>query len=355
MSKLVKQHIKELKRVRPAQDRAGFLRLDMNENPEGLPQEFFSRVMKKITPEMLAMYPEPEKLTQVIANRLDVRNENIIVTNGSDEAIKSIFEVFSKEGSKFVSVYPTFEMYMVYAKMFNMKIETVSYEAGFTVDGSQILQAIDEETSIVALLNPNNPIGTVYTEEEVRAVVEKAKEVDAIVIIDEAYHYFHNKTFVNLIKTYDNIIVTRTFSKLCSIAGLRIGYAVGSERIIWYLEKIRQTFNVNTVSLLFAQAILEEDGLIEKLVDIELEGRKYIINKLKESGRDIYAQNGNYVFIKCKTDKQQVIDKLLEKKILVRGYSVSVLSDYIRISTGSKQAMEKFWEAFELIDREEES
>jgi histidinol-phosphate aminotransferase len=352
MSKLVKQHIKELERIRPAQDRANFLRLDMNENPEGLPQEFFSRVIQKITPEMLAMYPEPGKLTQVIADRLAIKNDNILITNGSDEAIKSIFEVFSKEGSKFVSVHPTFEMYMVYAKMFNMKIETVNYESGFTVDANEIVQAIDEETSIVALLNPNNPIGTVYKEEEVKRVIEKAKEVDAIVIIDEAYHYFHNKTFIDLIKTYDNVIVTRTFSKLCSIAGLRIGYAVGSARIIGYLEKIRQTFNVNTVSLLFAQEILEEDGLIEKLVDIELEGRKYIINKLEESGRDIYAQNGNYVFIKCKTDKQKVIEKLLEKKILVRGYSVPILNDYIRISTGSKQAMKKFWQAFESIDKE---
>ena len=356
MSKLVKQHIKELERVRPAQDRAEFLRLDMNENPEGLPQDFFSRVMEKITPEMLAMYPEPRKLTQTLASILNVEKENIIITNGSDEAIKSIFEVFSKEGSKFVSVYPTFEMYKVYAEMFNMKIEMVNYETGatkatFTIDVNKIIQAIDEETSIVALLNPNNPIGTVYKEEEVKRVVEKAKEAGAIVIIDEAYHYFHSRTFVNLVKTYDNVIVTRTFSKLCSIAGLRIGYAVSSRQMIGYLEKIRQTFNVNTVSLLFAQEILEEDGLIEKLVDIELEGRKYIINKLEESGRDIYAQNGNYVFIKCKTDKNKVIEKLFEKKILVRGYSVSILNDYIRISTGSKQAMKKFWEAFVLIDK----
>ena len=358
MSKFVKQHIKELERVRPAQDRADFLRLDMNENPEGLPHDFFSRVMKKITPEMLAMYPEPEKLTQMIAKRLNVGNENIIITNGSDEAIKSIFEVFSKEGSKFVSVYPTFEMYRVYAEMFNMKIEMVNYEVGnveaaFTIDVSKIVQAIDKETSIVALLNPNNPIGTVYEEDEVKRVVAKAKEVGAIVIIDEAYHYFHSKTFVDLVKEYDNVIVTRTFSKLCSIAGLRIGYAVGSQQMIGYLEKIRQTFNVNTVSLMFAQEILEEDGLIEKLVDIELEGRKYVIDKLVESGRHVYAQNGNYVFIKCKTDKDKVIKKLLEKKILVRGYSTPILTDYIRISTGSKQAMKKFWEAFDLIDKED--
>lgn len=352
MSDYVKKHIKELERIRPAQDRTEFLRLDMNENPEGLPQDFFSRVIKKITPEMIAMYPEPKKLTRTLAKRLDVSDENIIITNGSDEAIKSIFEVFSKEKSKFVSVHPTFEMYMVYAKMFNMEIETVSYEDDFTVDVQEIVKAIDSKTSMIALLNPNNPIGTVYSEEEVKQVVEKAKEVGAIVIIDEAYHYFHDKTFMNLIKMYDNIIATRTFSKACSIAGLRIGYAVGNATVIGYLEKIRQTFNVNTVSLLFAQEILEEEGLIQKLVDIELEGRNYIIDKLTKSGRDIYAQNGNYVFIKCKTDKQQVIDKLYENKILVRGYSVPILSDYIRISTGSKEAMEKFWLVFDQIDRE---
>ena len=351
MGKFVKQHIKDLERVRMSQDRIDSLRLDMNENPEGLPQEFFDKVMGQITPAMLAMYPEPDRLASILAEDNGVDPCNIFISNGSDEAIKSIFEVFSKEGSKFVSVYPTFEMYMVYARMFNLQTEIVDYADDFTLNPGKIIEAIDDNTSIVTLLNPNNPIGTIYTEIEVRSIVEKAQEKGAIVIIDEAYHYFHKDTYAHLIKEYDNIVVTRTFSKLCSIAGVRIGYAIGSEEIISYLEKIRQTFNVNTIALLFAEAIMQEEGLIDELVATELEGRNYILQKMEESGREVYAENGNYVFIKCKTSVDEVFDKLLAQKVLVKKYSIPMFKDYIRISTGSRQAMEEFWDKFDAADR----
>ena len=351
MSKFVKQHIKELERIRPYQDRVDYLKLDMNENPEGLPKEFFDKVMRGITPSTVAMYPEPDKLTHILAEDMNVDFDNVLVTNGSDESIKSIFEVFTTEGSKMVSVYPTFEMYMVYAKMFNLEMSIIDYEDDFTLDLNKIVDAIDDNTSLVVLLNPGNPIGTIYTEQEVRTVVEKARKNGAIVIIDEAYYYFHDKSFVGLIKEYDNIIVTRTFSKLCSIAGLRIGYAVADKKLIECLSKIRQTFNVNTLALHFAEAIMKEEGLIDKLIATELEGRNYIIEKLKNSGRKVYADNGNYVFFEPLTDKDKVVERLYEKKILTKTYSVPILKDYIRISTGSKQAMEKFWLALDSVDK----
>ena len=351
MGKFVKQHIKDLERIRPYQDRIDYLKLDMNENPEGLPREFFDKVMDSITPATVAMYPEPDKLTHILAEDMNVDFDNVLITNGSDESIKSIFEVFTTEGSKMVSVYPTFEMYMVYAKMFNLEAIIIDYEDDFTLDSSKIVDAIDGNTSLVVLLNPGNPIGTIYTEQEVRAVVEKASENGVIVIIDEAYYYFHDKSFVGLIKEYDNIIVTRTFSKLCSIAGLRIGYAVADKKLIEHLSKIRQTFNVNTLALHFAEAIMKEEGLIDSLIATELEGRNYIIEQLKDSGREVYADNGNYVFFKPLTDKDKVVEGLYEKKILTKTYSVPILKDYIRISTGSKQAMEKFWLALDSVDK----
>ena len=351
MGKFVKQHIKDLERIRPYQDRIDYLKLDMNENPEGLPKKFFDKVMDSITPAMVAMYPEPDKLTHILAEDMNVDFDNVLITNGSDESIKSIFEVFTTEGSKMVSVYPTFEMYMVYAKMFNLEMSIIDYEDDFTLDSGKIIDAIDDNTSLVVLLNPGNPIGTIYTEKEVRTVVEKAKESAALVIIDEAYYYFHDKSFVGLIKEYDNIIVTRTFSKLCSIAGLRIGYAVADKKLIEHLSKIRQTFNVNTLALHFAEAIMKEEGLIDSLIATELEGRNYIIEQLKDSGREVYADNGNYVFFKPLTDKDKVVEGLYEKKILTKTYSVPILKDYIRISTGSKQAMEKFWLALDSVDK----
>lgn len=346
----VNKNLINLERVRSKQGRMGYLKLDSNENPEGLPEEFFSKVMGKISREYVATYPEPEILKDEIAEYLGVKSENLIINNGSDEAIKSIFEVFGEEGKNLVTVWPTFAMYMVYGKMYGMNHVKVNYNDDFTFNFDNLLEKIDSNTGIVSLLNPNNPIGTVYTEEQARQIIEKADSVGALVVIDEAYHYFYKGTFVNLIKEYKNVIVLRTFSKLCSMAGLRIGFAVADESLIMHLEKIRQTFNVNTIAIKFAREILKEPTLIDDLIKIEKEGRDFIINKIKESGREYFAKNGNYVFIKCNKPVDEVFNKLEDKKVLVKKYSDDFLKDYIRISTGSVAVMEKFWNIFEQID-----
>lgn len=346
----IRKNTIEIERVRPRQGRIGYLKLDSNENPEGLPKEFFDKVMNDITPEYIATYPEPEILEEELAVYLDVKKENLLVTNGSDEAIKTIFEVFAEEGKELLTVWPTFAMYMVYGNMFGMKHVKVNYNDDFSLDFDKFLDSINENTGIVSLLNPNNPIGTVYSLEQAKQVIERAAKFDALVIIDEAYHYFYSKTFVNLIKEYDNVIVLRTFSKLCSIAGLRIGYAVANKKLIDILEKIRQTYNVNTIAIKFAREILKDKDLVNNLINIEHEGREYIIDKLKEINRDYYAQNGNYVFIKCKKNADEVYKELEENKVLVKKYSEPMLKDYIRISTGSKTVMKKFWDIFMRID-----
>jgi len=158
----LKTGIEELYRVSPRQGRGSFLRLDMNENPEGLPREFFDRVISKLTPELLAMYPESGALVQKLAKRLGVAPDMIALSNGSDEAIKCIFEVFGTSGNV-VSVYPTFEMYAVYAKLYGLEHRIINYREDFSVNIDDIIAAINPDTAIVSLLNPNNPIGNVYT------------------------------------------------------------------------------------------------------------------------------------------------------------------------------------------------
>jgi len=259
----------EVVRVRPRQGRAEFLRLDMNENPEGLPKAFHRKVLRQITPGFLSMYPEPERLILELSRSLGVSSQSLFLSNGSDESIKSIFEVFGEPGKKVVTVAPTFEMYGVYAKMFQMVHCPVSYSQGMFLDLEAILAAIDGETSLVSVLNPNNPIGTVFSVAEVRRIIDKAREVGALVILDEAYHYFYDQTFLGLVSEYDHVLLTRTFSKLCSIAGLRIGYTVGNPSLIALLEKVRQTFNVNSVALLYATEILSSYRDFERLREKE--------------------------------------------------------------------------------------
>lgn len=135
--------------------------------------------------------------------------------------------------------------------MLGLKHVGVPYDENLKISGQQIVGAIDEHTDLVALLNPNNPIGNVFTEAEVRAVIARAREVEAVVVIDEAYFYFNPNSFLPLFREYDNVIVLRTFSKLCSMAGLRMGIVISRSEIIEYVQKSIPGFEVNTVALLF--------------------------------------------------------------------------------------------------------
>lgn len=346
----VKECVRDIMRIGGRQGRAEFLRLDMNENPEGLPEEFVNKVKEELTPEFFATYPEPEKFLNILADYLGVKRENLCVTNGSDMAIRYLFEVFGRPGSSIVTVSPTFEMYRVNSWIFGLNHKPVMYNPDFTLDFDKVLEAITEEVSIVSVLNPNNPIGTVYTDEQLDAITNKAKEVGALVIVDEAYHYFYDKTFLNKIFEHDNVVLIRTFSKLFSVAAVRLGFIVGPAELVKYVWNVRPTFDTNSVALKFGEKLLTEPGLCEKLVAIEKEGREYLLESLKEHGYEVFAQNGNYAFIKTKTPVPQVKERLEEKKILIKTYGQEMLKDYIRISTGSKKVMEQFTEALYEVD-----
>lgn len=346
----VNENIKDLYRVKFHDEREHVLRLDMNENPQGLPREVFDVVMSKITPEYIATYPMKDRLVERLAEHNEIAFENISVTAGSDEAMRLIFQCYAESGKKLVTVTPTFEMYGVYANMYGMRHILVEYQDDFTVDVDDILSVIDDETGIVILLNPNSPIGFTYEEEDIRRIIARTQEVGAIVVVDEAYHYFYAPTCMPMVKEYDNLLVLRTFSKLFSMAGLRIGYVAGAVQLIDYVEKAESTFNVNNIALLFAMEVLEQPHLIEQLIKIEREGREWLVEQLEAAGYRYCSMEGNYVLFYPKKQSGEIVNALKEENIWIRDYGRGILKGWLRVSTGSKECMKTFWEAFVKID-----
>lgn len=347
----VNSDIKNTVRVFPEQGRYGMHRYDMNENPEGLPNDFVNNVLKEITPEFLAIYPEPNRFIKKYADYLGVSPENITVTNGSDMAIRYLLETFGEKGKEVVTVSPSFEMYWVNCCILGYKHIPVAYEKDFTIKVENILNAINDNTCIIVLLNPNNPMGNVYTEQEVQQIIEKAKSVNALVIIDEAYHYFYPKTFLHLALKNDNVALLRTFSKLFSIAALRLGAIIANPNIIHYVQNAKLTFDVNSIALLFGERIIEHPEMIQKLIEIENEGKKYTISELKKNGYECRDCRGNFIFIKPKHNAIEIAKRLeKESKVLVHPYNNDLLKDYLRVSIGSKKAMGFFLDEFFKID-----
>lgn len=346
----VNPNIKDVIRIFPPQDRYGYLRLDMNENPEGLPQTFVESVLEEFTPSFLATYPEPDIFMQKYADFIQVKPENICLTNGSDAAIRYTFEVFAAPGSSVVTVTPSFEMYGVNCNMLGLVHKPVAYSKDFTISVMDIITAIDETTDIVALLNPNNPIGPNFTKEEAIQVIERAKEVGAIVIFDEAYHYFCKETFLSLIEEYDNVLIFRTFSKIFSLAACRLGMVISNETIINYLRKARPSFEVNALALKFAERILDHPEIFDELLSNFEAGKKYLLDSLEKHGYEYYPQSGNFIFIKPHIDVDVLTSRLMKEKILVKTYGNDLLKDYIRINIGAPKIMEQFIQTLIKVD-----
>lgn len=353
----VKPCIKDIVRIGGQQGRAGFLRLDMNENPGGLPAEFVEMVKAEITPEFLAMYPEESRLINLLADYLSLENDcqitadHLCLTNGSDMAIRYLLEVFAEPGSRVVTVSPSFEMYRIYSLVFGLEHCPVLYHQDYTLPVEEIVEAINADTDVVVLLNPNNPVGRAFTNEEFDLITKRAAAVGAIVIVDEAYHYFYKASFMRQALALDHVVVIRTFSKIMSLAGCRLGFMTADPAIIQYIKNVRPSFEVNAVAIKFAEKLLEQPQLIETMKREAQEGKDYLVRDLREHGYQVMVQEGNFIFVqpKNRTAAEAAVE-LERRNILVKTYGNPLLRDWLRISTGACSYMEKFVKVFYEVD-----
>ncbi|MBQ9910033.1 MAG: histidinol-phosphate aminotransferase family protein [Lachnospiraceae bacterium] len=353
MDLYVNPWIARTERVFPMQGRAEYLRLDMNENPEGLPEEIVEEIRTKITPEFLSTYPEPDRFLKKYASFIGAEPECVVATNGSDMAIRYLLETFGEPGKDVVTVTPSFEMYRINCSILGLRHVPVSYEEDLTVDVSKICSAIGKDTRIVVLLNPNNPVGNVFSDAEFDEVLQKTKEAGAVLIVDEAYHYFCEKTFLKRALQEENVLILRTFSKLFSLAAVRLGVVIGNPVLIHYIRNGKLTFDANSVALLAGETVLDHPGLVDALKKKEAEGKAWALAALQKAGYETRDCAGNFFFVRPKCDAHYIAKALeTEKKILVHPFSNPLLRDLIRVSSGSKKVMKRFVEAFLELDRE---
>ena len=336
--------------------RTGYLRLDLNENPEGLPEAFIEDVLKDVTPEFVGQYPETLPFTETLAAYLHTDIRHLCLVNGSAEGIRYIIQAFTSPGGRIVGVVPSYFMFQIYSEMYGRDYVKVPYREDLTMDVQDILDALTDETQLLILLNPNNPMGNVYTEEEFERLLDAARAHEITVLVDEAYHYFYPGTFIRYALETEHVFVTRTFSKLFSMAGLRLGYVAGWPEGIALVQKMCTPHNTNAFALKFAEKALTTPGLEEQLVSDFLEGRAYLTDMLDRNGYEHRGDAGNFLFICPKTDAEVLVRRMKEeKKILIKSYSgIGKFGVCLRVTVGSRRVMERFMEALLDLDRAEE-
>ena len=347
------ENIENLNRIFDQNLREPYIRMDLNENPVGLSEDFIKEVLSDVTPQLVVQYPETLPFTERLAEFLGLDGvENICLVNGSAEGVRYVIEAYSRPGGKILAVDPSYAMYRVYSNMYGREFIPIPYDDNLQMSVDRIIEAMNPDIDILVVLNPNNPVGDVYSYEEMDRIVAKAKECEITILIDEAYFYFYPNSFMKYAVENDHVFITRTFSKLFSLAGLRLGYVVGQPEGIEMVQKLCTPHNVNAIAMKFAKAILDKDGMIDELVSKQLEGKQFLVDELQKNGWEVNAKEGNFVFIKTKTDAEEVMKRLKsEAKILVKTYSgIGDFGVCLRVSTGEKYVMEKFIEAMKEID-----
>lgn len=348
----VNEDVKNLDRIFDQHERKGYLKLDLNEDPLGFSQEFIDEVLSKATPEFIAQYPETEAFQKKLAGFLGVEPEQVCLTNGSAEAVRYIIEAFSRPGGKVLGVKPSYAMYEVFSKMYGREFISVPYE-GIKVNVDKFISEIKPDVDLLVVLNPNNPFGDVYTEEEMQRIIDAAQKNEVTVMIDEAYHYFYDKTFLHFALDYPNVFVTRTFTKMFGLGSGRLGFAVGHADGIKLIQKLCTPHNVNAFGMLFAEAIIDKEGMLDEMIAKQAEGKKFVVDELRSRGYQVIAGEGNFIFVKTKTDATDVMNRMKsEKKILIKTYSgIADMGKCLRVSTGGHPAMQRFLDALEEVDK----
>ena len=345
--------VQNLYRIFDQNERRDYLRLDLNENPGGLPENLIKNVLSDVTPQFVAQYPETLHFTEVLADYLGTDISHLCLVNGSAEGIRYIIQGFSSENGRIVGVVPSYFMFQVYSEMYGRDLVKIPYNNDLTMDVDKIIEEMTVDTQLLILVNPNNPMGNIYTDEEFERILIVAKEKQITILIDEAYHYFYPKTFIKYALENEHVFITRTFSKLFSMAGCRLGYVVGCPEGVKIVQKMCTPHNTNAFSMKIAEAVLTTPGVVENLIEAFTEGRQYLITWLDENSYLHKGEAGNFMFIKPKTDAQTIVDRMKsEKKILIKTYpNVGELGNCLRVSIGEKKYMERFTTALYDLDK----
>jgi histidinol-phosphate aminotransferase len=298
-----------------------FVRLDRNERVTPFSDVEFAGILAGLRAERFSAYPDPSPLVDRLSRALSVPASWIYLTNGSDAAIRKVFQTYLRPGDKVLLADPTYAMYPIYTQMFGGRADTVSYGDDRTLDVAAFRRRLERQPRIVAIACPDQPTGAVLSLPDLRAIASDARDQGTLCIVDEAYYPFHAITAISLAGELDNVVITRTFSKVGGLAGLRLGYLVARPEIVTHVDKVRGAHEVNAMAIHAGAYVLDHPEIGDAFVrDIEA-GRAVLRNAAVELGMRVPPCPANFQLIELPPalDPSAVVEALKDRGYLVKG------------------------------------
>lgn len=332
----------------PTGNRLDKLRLDFNENTVGCSPRVIERLKSALDAGLLTVYPDYANAKSALAKHFRVQPEELLLTNGTDEAIQVLINTYVDDGDEVITLRPSYAMYRFYAEVAGAKIVEVDYtppELTFPLAG--ILAAITPRTRAILIANPNNPTGTAVNLVGIEQILKAAPH--AAVLIDEAYYEFFGVTALNLIWKFPQLFISRTFSKVYGMAALRIGCLLSQAANVKYLHKAQSPYSVNALAAIAAEAAVTDTAYIENYVAEALAAREMLEVGFEKLGIEYVSGSANFVLGYFGARAIEIRDALREKAILVRDRSYEIPGG-VRITVGTREQtsrviseLEKIW------------
>ena len=324
-----------LKEYHPPLGKRDGLRLDFNENTAGCSPRVLER-LRSLDGETLARYPERAKGEAIVAAHLGVAADELLLTNGTDEAIHLLCETFLEDGDEALIVVPTFAMFEIYAAATGARVISVPAGPNFTFPTDVVISQITPLTRFIAIANPNNPTGAFTACTDLLRIVEAAPH--AAVLIDEAYFEFSGETAAPNWRDFSNLFVSRTFSKAYGMAGLRIGVLMGEPGNMSALRRASSPYNLNSVALACLPEALKDQEYIRDYVAQTIEGRQLLQAELESWGIRSWPSRANFVLLRLGENCSPFIREMRKRGILVRDRSNDYgCRDCVRITVGLRE------------------
>ena len=327
--------VKTLHAYRPPLAGRQGLRLDFNESTIGGSPRVLAR-LHSLDAEALARYPEREPVEAEVTDFLGLQPQQVLLTNGVDEAIHLLCSTYLEPGDEALIAAPTFAMYSIFAQAAGADVVQVLSNQNFSFPFDSLLSRIGPRTRIVAVANPNNPTGAAVASNDLLEIVRVAPH--AAVLVDEAYFEFHGETILNQDNWPENLFVARTFSKAYGLAGLRIGILAGNAAQVAMVRRLASPYNVNAVALAVLPEALRDQEYVRNYVIEVQEGRAVLEQELRTLGLHHWPSRANFVLVRIGPAYAEFIRELRARGILVRDRNSDPgCEGCVRLTIGSRE------------------
>ncbi len=342
--------VERLKKYRPPlEGRGGKMRLDFNENSVGCAPEVVRALRRVLTAESLSRYPEYEESRTILARYFDVKPDEILLTNGTDDAIKMICDAFVDPGDVLLVPAPTFPVYQFFHDIAGGRVVRVPCDETFHLDMGRFLAALNKKTRWIALANPNNPTGTTISKNDLTTLLRAAP--GTLVLVDEAYFDFCGETVLPWIRKYPNLVVTRTFSKAFGLAALRMGCLFASPKLAETIHRAQNPFAVNSLALAGALEGIQHQDFVCRYADEVRANRAEFCRRLDSMGVPYVPSSANFVLTRVGDQAPEIARRLRDEGILVRDWSYDPhLLGYLRFTIGSTAQTRRLIEELERVE-----